>query len=202
MGIDLGYTQPTAIIILYEDQNGRLKFHGRIQLNKVSYSIQDRFIDMLDSRMKPSIIGMDEGNTGKAVRQRLQEATDFLHKDYKNKLIPIDFSSQVSLGYNMDGEEIKSKTKPFSVSVLQEYCNNHKIIFSSTDVEMIAELERMTYSKNPSGDVSYKTLTMRGGKKGEDHFTSALLCAALAYYLENEVKSIKKEVKLFTARWL
>jgi hypothetical protein len=203
MGIDLGYTEPTAIVIMYQDTLGRLRFHGRIQLNKVSYTIQDRLIDLLDSKFRPSIIGIDEGSAGKAVVQRLQEAEDFLHKDYKTRMIPINFSSSIVLGHDLDGEEIKSKTKPFSVSVLQEYTNNHKIIYTSTDLELVTELERMTYSKNPSGDISYKTLTTRGGKQGEDHFTSALLCASLAYYLANEeLVAVRKPVKLFSSRWV
>jgi hypothetical protein len=203
MGIDLGYTDPTAIVILYEDDSGRLKFHGRIQLTKVSYNIQDRFINMLDTKFKPSIIGMDEGNAGKAVRQRLQESEDYLHKNFAKRLISIDFSSSVNLGVSSDGNDIKSKTKPFSVSVLQEYSNNHKVVYSSTDLELITELERMTYSKGPTGEISYRTLTMRGGKKGEDHFTSAMLCMALAYYLENENLNFNnRNIRLMKSRWL
>lgn len=201
-GIDLGYTEPTAIFIMYLDHNERIKFHARIQLTKVSYNIQDRFIDLLDTKYGPFIIGVDEGSAGKAVIHRLQESEEFLHKEYKKKLIPINFSSQISLGIDSDGNEIKSKTKPFSVSVLQDYSNNGKIVYSSTDLDTISELERMTYSKNPSGDLSYKTLTVRGGKRGEDHFTSALLCGTLAYYLERESFQIKPTVKkLAKPRW-
>lgn len=203
IGIDLGYTDPTAIIIMYLDRNGRLKFHGRIQLNKVSYNIQDKLIDLLDTKFQPSIIGIDEGSAGKAVVQRLQEAEIFSKKRYKDRLMPINFSSQISLGFDSDGNEIKEKTKPFSVSVLQEYSNNHKIVYSSKDLELVSELERMTYSKNPNGDISYRTLTQRGGKRGEDHFTAALLCGSLAYYLENEsLLPTRKVVKLFSVRWL
>ena len=68
---------------------------------------------------------------------------------------------------------------------------------------MISELERMTYSKNPSGDITYKTLTPKGGKRGDDHFTSALLCAAMAYYIENEsLMTPQKIIKLAKPRWL
>lgn len=203
MGIDLGYTEPTAIIILYQDDTGRLKFHGRIQMNKVSYSVQEKLIDLLDTKFKPSIISIDEGSAGKAVIQRLQEGDEFQHKNYKKKIMPINFSSTISLGFDSDGTELKNKAKPLSVSVLQEYSNNHKLVYTSTDLEFISELERMTYSKNPGGDISYKTLTPKGGKKGEDHFTSALLCATLAYYLENEsLTPSRRTVKLFSSRWL
>lgn len=203
IGVDLGYTEPTAIVILYIDTLYRFKFHARIRLNKVNYYIQEKLIDWLDTKFKPSIIGIDEGSAGKAVIPRLQEHTEFLHKNYKERVIPINFSSQIILGMDSEGNEIKSKTKPFSVGVLQDYSNNHKIVYSSTDLEMITELERMTYSRTPLGDVVYKTLTPLGGQAGEDHFTSALLCASLAYYLQNEsldFQPIRK--KLARSSWL
>ena len=70
-------------------------------------------------------------------------------------------------------------------------------------METIAELERMTYMKNPSGDIVYRTLTVRGGKRGDDHFTAALLCAGLAYYLENELLEFrKKDFNLISSAWI
>lgn len=203
VGIDLGYTEPTAIIIAYLDAYARIKFHARIKLSKVSYPIQEKIIDFIDSRFNPVLIGMDEGNIGKSTRQHFVEDREYIHKDYKNRLISIDFSAWLSLGVSADGEEIKSKTKPFTVSILQDYSNSHRIIYSTTDLEMISELERMTYTKNPvSGDISYKTLTNKGGKRGEDHFTSALLCCVGAYYLARELITYKEKRKLLRARWI
>lgn len=203
IGVDLGFVEPTAIVILYFDSNDRIKFHGRIQLNKVNYFIQEKIIDWLDTKFNPTLIAIDEGSSGKAVIPRLQNHEDFLHKNYKKKLIPINFSSQIVLGIDSEGKEIRSKTKPFSVSVLQDYANNHKIVFSSTDLEMVTELERMTYSKTPTGDIVYKTLTERGGKRGEDHFTAALLCIILAHYLNTEMINFNtiKSKKLINPTW-
>jgi hypothetical protein len=202
-GIDLGYTDPTAIFVLFLDGSGILKFHSKIQLNKVAYPIQEKLLDYLDTKFSPELIGMDEGHAGKAVCQNLLEGTDYLHNNYKTRLRPINFSSSTIIGYDSDGKEIKSKTKPLSVSVLQEYSNNHKIIYSSTDIETITELERMTYMKSASGEISYRTLTIRGGKRGEDHFTSALLCGTLAYYLENELLNLRNQPKVLVGTsWL
>ena len=53
-------------------------------------------------------------------------------------------------------------------------------------METISELERMTYTKTISGDIVYRTATPKGGERGADHFTSALLCGVMAYYLNNE----------------
>ena len=202
IGIDLGFTEPTAILIMYTDVFGRLRFHGRIQLEKVSYTIQEKIIDFLDTKFDPIVLGMDKGSAGISTYQHLIADKEYIHKNYEKRLLPIDFSGVVILGIDANGEEIKSRTKPFSTTVLQDYTNNHKIIYSSTDLEMITELERMTYSKNINGDIAYRTLTIKGGKKGDDHFTSALLCGTLAYYLTTDFLSYKQQKKsLARTRW-
>jgi hypothetical protein len=201
-GIDLGYSEPSAIIIFYTDPHGRIKFHGRIRLISVSLGLQDRLIDYLDSRFRPNIIGIDAGGLGKPIVQRLLDSDDFIHKDYDKKIIPIVFNQDIVLGQSADGEEVKNKAKALSVTVLQEYSNNHKIIYSYQDLEFISELERMTFTKNPTGDIVYRTLTDRGGKRGEDHFTSAALCGALAFYLRNESLNLyKSRKKLASPHW-
>lgn len=202
IGVDLGFTEPTAISIMYVDGKDRLRFHGRIQLTKVSYQIQEKLIDLLDTRFKPMLLALDRGNAGLGVIQALQESTDYLHKNYKDRIYPVDFSSWVSLGINQDGEENKVKLKPFFVSVLQELTVGHRVVYSSTDPEMITELERMTYTKNEKGDITYKTLTEKGGKRGDDHFTSALICAVGAYYMTTEFTRATPKVKLLRARWI
>lgn len=202
LGIDLGYTEPSAIIILYQDRYGRMHFHGRIRLDKVSYAIQKPIIDLLDSKFSPLIIGIDAGGVGKPVIQDLLDSKEYAHKDYHKKIYPVDFSSTTLLGTDADGNEVKSKTKPFATSVLQDYANNHKLIFTYTDLEMVSELERMTYTKTPTGDIVYRTLTVKGGKRGEDHFTSAILCAMMAYYLKNDYLMFKQpSKKLIRASW-
>jgi intein/homing endonuclease len=202
MGIDLGYTEPTAILIMYLER-GIIHFYGKFNLVKVPYPIQEKLIDKLDSKFNPVIIGIDRGGTGVSTVQHLIGDTDYLHKNYLKRLVPIDFSASIVLGIDQDGQEIKTKTKPFAVSVLQDYCNNHKLVFSNKDLDMITELERMTYTKTPSGDIVYKTLTARGGKRGDDHYTSALLCGVLAFYLENEfILSRQAQKKLYNPTWI
>lgn len=202
-GIDLGYTDPTAILILKENREGQLKFHARVQLDKVPYPIQARIIDYLDTKYNPLLIGIDEGHAGTAEVQKLQLEPQYQYKNYKARLIPIQFNANVVIGYDEDGKEIKQKTRPYSISVLQEYSNEHKIIYSSTDLDLISELERMVYIKLPSGNKVYRTVTPKGGQKGDDHFTSALLCASMAWYLHNDsILRTPKQKLLISAGWI
>lgn len=201
-GIDLGYTEPTAITIMYLDNRDRIRFHARVKLTKVGYDLQEKIIDYLDTKFAPSLLGVDRGNAGLSVVQNLQGREEFAKKNYMERLYPVDFSSSVSIGFNADGEENKIKTKPFMVSVLQEFSNNHRLIYSTTDYEMITELERMTYTKGPTGEISYRTVTDRGGKAGEDHFTSALLCGIGAFHMTTEFLQRTPKIKLLRARWI
>lgn len=202
MGIDLGYTEPTSIMILYE-KNGIIKEHARINFYKVAYPQQEKLIDYLDTKFgRPEVIGIDVGNE-KGLAQHLLEDDAYLHKNYVKRLYPVSFGAWLVLGENLEGEEIKVKVKPHSVTLLQEFTNSHRIIYSSTDIELVTELERMTYTKTPTGEVIYKTLTPKGGKRGEDHNTSAMLCAMVAHFMLIEGQLFSKPQKpLAKSRWV
>lgn len=203
MGVDLGYTDPTAILVLKRNRDGQFKVHARIQFNKVPYPIQAQLIDYLDTKFNPSLIGIDEGHAGTAEVQKLQLEPRFAHKNYKERLIPVKFNANVVIGLDEDGKEIKQKTRPYSISVLQQYANEHKIVFSTTDLELVSELERMVYIKLPSGNRVYRTITPKGGQQGDDHFTSALLCASMAWYLlHDSIVAPQKKKLLLTAGWI
>lgn len=202
MGIDLGYTDPTAIVIMYLNKNGQFKFHARIQLIKVPYPVQTQLIDYLDTKFSPVLIGMDEGHSGASVVQNFHLDSRYTHKGYSKRLIPIQFTSNIVIGWDEEGKEVTQKTRPFSISILQQYSNEHKILYSTTDLALIAELERMVYVKTPAGNKVYRTMTPKGGKKGNDHFTSALLCAMMAWYVENESIKARPKKKLgFVGGW-
>lgn len=202
MGIDLGYTDPTSIMVMYE-KDGVIKEHARIEFIKVKYPIQEKLIDYLSDRFGPEIIGVDAGHAGKSVVQHLKMDDIYLGKKYEQRIYGVEFGSWLVLGQDAQGEDIKVRLKPFSVSLLQEYSNSKRIHYSTTDPELVTELERMTYTKSPRGDIVYKTLTPRGGTRGADHNTAALLCATLVYYLlkDNRMFAPKPKV-LLGSRWL
>lgn len=202
MGVDLGYTDPTAIVLLYS-KDGIIRVHARITLVKIKYNLQERLIDYLDTKYDyPAMIGVDSGNEQGLVHHLLYSDT-YLHKDYERRLVPIKFGSWIVIGEDADGNDIKTKVKPQSVSVLQEYSNSHRIVYSSTDMELVEELERMTYRKTPSGELVYSTLTPGGGRRGSDHHTAALLCAMMVQYLKtSDLIFSKRRVKLYSGRWM
>lgn len=197
-----GNTEPTAIVVLYE-KDGEMRTHARIEMVKVKYDMQEKILDYIDTKFEhPELIGIDVG-AEQGLYHHLVNDEKYLHKNYKKRINPVKFGAWLKLGETVDGEEIKQKIKPYSVSLLQEYSNSHKIIYSSTDLELVIEMERMTYTKTPKGDITYRTLTPKGGKRGEDHFTSAMLCAAVTYALmiEGKLFSMSRPT-LAGARWV
>jgi hypothetical protein len=65
-------------------------------------------------------------------------------------------------------------------------------------------MERMTYTKNQNGEISFKTLTPGGGKRGDDHNVSALLAGIIAYYVKttDQLFGKKKPVLMSAFRWV
>jgi len=202
-GADLGYTDPSAFHILYSRAN-KLYYHARIELVKVMYPHQKEIINFIDDKFgRFDILGVDYGGPGQPTVQDLMHSEKYIHKDFEKRLLPIDFASNIVLGIDPDGNEIKERMKPFSVSLLQEYSNSHRIVYSSTDPELIAELERTTYTKNQKGQILYKTLTPLGGQRGADHHTAALLAAIAAHYQVKDMLNLyNKPKKLAGFSWL
>ena len=189
-GIDLGFTEPTAIQILTIDEHNIMRIHARVKLTQIAYPVQEKLIDFLDSKFEPIVIGIDRGSGGQGISliQHLTEDNQYFAKNYRERIFPVEFGGSVLIGYDADGNEIRVKTKPHAVQLLSDLCVTHAIRFSTRDVEMISELEQMSYTKTASGEIVYRTINARGSRNVDDHFTSALLCAVLAYNLTtNEV---------------
>jgi len=198
IGIDLGYTEPTAIFVIWEDKKGRYRMHSKIKLTKVQYPIQQQIIYFLDTKYDPLFIAIDEGNAGKAVVQNLINNSEYKDRNYKERIIPVAFGEHVVVGYDGD-KEIKQRLKIVSMEQLQNLVNNKTLVFSSTDMETINELEKMTYVKKPNGDIVFKVLGESGGirsKGGADHFTAALLCFTFGLFSKQVLSNIKKKNRL------
>jgi len=203
-GIDLGYVDPTVVLVLYQTVDvPKWRIIARITARQVPYPTQEIFFDKLDSIYHPELIGMDEGSSGKAVIQHLMADPSYRHKDYKNRLVPIQFRSMVTIGYDDDGDELEARAKQFGVQLLQTKVNEHEIIFSTKDETIIGELERTTYTRTQSGELTFKTITPHGGTRhGEDHNFAALLCFVLGLYNKEELGLLAgRRIKLYNTRW-
>lgn len=201
IGMDCGYTEPTVIIPMYFS-SGKWRILYRLTLYQCKYPVQREILGMLTRNLQPGFIGIDEGHGGRAFIQELSEH----NKDVYELVVPINFASNVPVGYDDDGKEINVRAKQFGVQRLQQMVNSHDIAFSKYDEPLISELERTTYTKGPTGAITYKTMTARGGMRGGDHNLAALLGAVVSLYLKHELNIDARGnpplSKLKKPRWL
>lgn len=188
-GIDLGYTEPTVITILYRLKE-KFYFHSRLTFYKLDYPIQEKLIDLLDTKYSPSIIGIDAGagGSGKSVIQHLMLDDPYLNKNYKSRVGPIEFGGKTSIGFDDAGEEVFVNTKQYAMQKLQSIVGNKELIFSFMDDEFIGELERIRYTKTESGNLKFTVESFTGKEnRGEDHNTASVLGAIMAWHDKYEL---------------
>lgn len=203
-GIDLGYTQPTSICVLYSVDD-IWYFLFRLELQQISYDIQERLINILDDRYNPNYIGLDmgAGGQGKSIYHTFINDERYKGKDYVDRIVPVEFGGTVVVGLDEDSSELKERVKQFSVSKLQQVTNNHQIAYSSRDDDLLSELERVIYHRTDAGNVQYKVMTPGGSDRGDDHNFAALLTFVMILFerLEgNYIRVVKP--KLFRPQWL
>jgi hypothetical protein len=182
-GIDLGYTEPTVITILIKRKNELFwKFLSRIIFYQVVYPSQEDFIAKLDRMYNPVFIGIDAGGPGKVVIQHLVNDRKYDRQHLFEKIVSTDFNAALEVGFDQDGNPLKEKAKVFAMQKLQQLTNNHGIMYSSADDDVIIELERTMYTRSPAGNIIYKTLTELGGQRGDDHNVASLLAFMLGWH--------------------
>jgi hypothetical protein len=201
IGMDCGYTDPTVIIPWYYS-SGRWRALFRLTLYQCKYPVQREVLSILNKQLNPMVIGIDEGHGGRAFIQEISEHNPEVYE----LIIPVNFAAGIPVGYDDDGKEINVRAKQFGMQKLQQMTNGFDIAYSKYDEVLISELERTTYTKSPLGNVTYKTLTPRGGERGADHNVAALLSFVVALYLKDEfanVSSRKPSIReLFKPGWL
>lgn len=200
IGIDLGYSDPTAIYIIY-DKDGYFRIHAKVKLIRVPYPLQREVIKYLDTKYSPEWIAIDVGHAGINFYQDLIKDED---RNFDKKIIPVNFASSVPVGIDERGKEIKQNVKELSVKSLQDIIMDRRIEFSTTDIETIDDLEKLTYTKTPSGKFIYR-MAGRSQSRQNDHFVSALLCFSYgvfvnSYGIYDKGKNNRRIRSLFSAR--
>ena len=197
IGIDLGYTEPTAIYIIKE-KNSRFYIHGKLRFIRVPYPVQKRLILELINKFSPDFVAVDAGGVGQSFYQELLEASP------KTNFVPVVFQQAIVVGETVDGKEMKQVVKEIAVNYLQKMVTDGDIIFSTTDPDTISDLERFSYTKTPSGKIVYY-MSGQSKNKQDDHFVSALLCVSYALFIGEKSYNphSKKSIKsLFGVKWL
>jgi hypothetical protein len=189
---------------LYE-VDGSWYFLFRLELQQVSYDIQQKLLDQLDTKYSPHFIGLDmgAGGQGKSFYHTMVNEDRYKAKKYGDRLVGVEFGGTTVVGYDEDGGELKERIKQFSASRLQKHVNDHEIVLSARDEELIQELEKVVYFKTAAGHIQYKVMTPGGSDRGDDHNFAALLTFAMVLFEKYEnIGYHQQRPRLLGARWL
>jgi len=183
--IDAGFSNdPTIITVLYR-QHDVWRFFLRYELRRIKYPTQAKIIDWLDTIYGFNMITLDAGSSGLALGQMLQEMEEFAPKNYQKRLILVDFQGGVVTGYDEEGKEVKDRVRKFTIQTLQKWSqNDHTIVFSEQDDDMITELERVGFTRDMLGQPKYFVYSPTGGQRGDDHVLASILTWVYGYYYE------------------
>ncbi|HOS01651.1 MAG TPA: hypothetical protein PKZ01_01130 [Candidatus Hydrogenedentes bacterium] len=171
LGCDLGYARDPSEYVVYRSEPPHLVNVLRVHLRGVNYARQQAIIQELDRAYDFRVVGIDCGNSGRAVAHNLMA----LGPEWCEKVRAFEFGGSVELEPFPDGTPHRRPTKAFMTELLQRGMADRALVFPR-----LAEREQQyaahTYSTNANGQIVYE--------KGNDHLIDADRCAVLAHFLD------------------
>ncbi|HOM49546.1 MAG TPA: hypothetical protein PK491_13615 [Candidatus Hydrogenedentes bacterium] len=190
LGCDLGYARDPSEFVVYRDAPPWLIQECRVHLEKVNYKRQEEIIVELDRAYRFSAIGIDAGNSGRAVAHMLMSRG----QDWCARVHALEFGAMVDLHLMPDGRRARRRAKEFMTELIQRRLSERTLIFPP-DPDREAQYAAHTYSVNAQGQIVYE--------KGDDHLIDADRCALFCHYLDQREpepafrSSLPPEVLLF-----
>jgi hypothetical protein len=182
LGCDLGYARDPSEYVVYRSAPPHLINVLRLRLDGVNYARQQAVIEELDAAYAFQGIGIDCGNSGRAVAHQLLA----LGADWPRKLRAFEFGGVVPLQRLPEGEQLRRRTKEFMTELLQRGMSDRTLVFPPV-ADRETQYASHTYAVNATGHIVYE--------KGNDHLIDADRCAVLRHYLDTlEDTSIGRDV--------
>ncbi|HOZ48072.1 MAG TPA: hypothetical protein PLO37_21055 [Candidatus Hydrogenedentes bacterium] len=171
LGCDLGYARDPSEMIVYRADEPHFVNVLRLHLEGVNYARQQDLIARLDAAYGFCCIGIDCGNSGRAVAHNLMG----LGEEWCAKVRAFDFGATLDLAPLPDGSPNRRRTKQFMTELLERRMTERTIVFPRLP-DRESQYASHTYSVGLNGQIVYD--------KGDDHVIDADRCAILAHYLD------------------
>ena len=139
----------------------------------MNYARQLGIIQALDAAYDFRGIGIDSGNSGRAVAHQLMA----LGETWCDKVRAFEFGSRIDLPPLPDGQPQRRRIKEFMTELLQRRMAEGTLVFPPL-ADRESQYAAHTYTTNALGQVIYD--------KGNDHIIDADRCAVLRHYLDTE----------------
>lgn len=173
LGCDLGYARDPSEFVVYRAAEPHFVNVLRVHLDGVNYAKQQDVIVALDAAYGFRIIGIDCGNSGRAVAHNLMAQG----AGWCDRVRAFEFGGAVELEPLPDGTVMRRRVKEFMTELLERRIAERSIVFPRlADREL--QYASHTYSVAANGAIVYE--------KGNDHIIDADRCAVLARYLDTQ----------------
>ncbi|MBI5093586.1 MAG: hypothetical protein HZB26_14225 [Candidatus Hydrogenedentes bacterium] len=174
LGCDLGYARDPSEFVVYRAAPPHLVNVLRIHLHGVNYARQQQIIQELDKAYDFRGIGVDNGNSGRAVTHNLLEDGAV----WGGRVQGFEFGANLDLEPHPDGTLHRRQTKQFMTELLERALADRSIVFPRIP-DREAQYASHTYSIGLTGNIIYT--------KGNDHLIDADRCAILIHYLDTHL---------------
>lgn len=194
LAVDTGFVDPT-IIQLMGMLGGKWRTYARWKLNRIDFPEQEQILDWIATNYAVPRIAIDigAGGGGAGISQSLIARPEYDGKNYKDRLIPVNFAESIAAGTSMDGEAITLPVKAYAGGELAKLIENGLLVFSELDTEGLSQIERITKQRSPAGYDRYYVLSERGtGASNDDHIFAAFVCFIVALQHREAATSTKK----------
>lgn len=193
LGGDLGYTSDPSELLLFEEQEESLVLVLRIHAERLPYPTLAEAVALIDRAYHPVGLGIDRGGNGISVFQDLTMLDKFRDLALVNRLVAYDFGGSLVFGEDVNGQEVKRRTKEAMTMAINEALNVRRLVLPKSDNQIEDQLCSQTY-----------VLTDRGViySKGNDHIVDAMRCALLRWSMVRQgvYEPKKRETKIPLAK--
>jgi hypothetical protein len=169
LGCDLGYARAPSEFVVYRAAEPHFVNILRVHLHGVNYARQQDIIVQLDAAYDFRGIGIDCGNSGRAVAHNLMAQG----AEWCEKVRAYEFGATLELDPLPDGSPVRRRVKPFMTELLQRRMTERTIVFPPL-AERESQYAAHVYSVSAGGEIVYE--------KGNDHIIDADRCAVLRHY--------------------
>ena len=171
LGCDLGYARDPSEFVVYRVIEPHFVNVLRVHLAGVNYARQQEIIAELDAAYDFRGIGIDCGNSGRAVAHNLMaQGTEWCRK-----VRAFEFGGAIDLEPLPDGTIARRRVKQFMTELIQRRMAERTLVFPAL-ADRESQYASHTYSLGMNGEVVYD--------KGNDHLIDADRCALLRHYLD------------------
>ncbi|HPC15731.1 MAG TPA: hypothetical protein P5318_05910 [Candidatus Hydrogenedentes bacterium] len=169
LGCDLGYARDPSEFVVYRAEGPDLINVLRVHLHGVNYARQQAIIGQLDAAYTFRGIGIDCGNSGRAVAHALMAQGD----RWCAIVRAYEFGGTIDLEPLPDGAPARRRIKPLMTELIQRRMADRTIVFPPL-ADRESQYASHTYRVTANGEIVYE--------KGNDHLIDADRCAVLRHY--------------------